>query len=253
MSERADSRTAGSGATRMGASAGSVGPLFARIVSTLGASVSFDRAELALIESPEAIRVFEMDVAGTGEATESLEPKQRYPDAFWSVTPASPLLVRDDKTAGSRLVLSVRSERRPLGLLVLSSGSADAFEAAKTAALAPIVDLMAITLERERLWSLEERRQQRRAKLAALLPKIAEALDVRQVFLSLSGVIQEIVPHDILAFALLSPDRGGVKVQAATHAGLLDLPEYRFSTEEEALDTNWRFLLAQDLSLVREG
>ncbi|MBX7183764.1 MAG: sigma 54-interacting transcriptional regulator, partial [Vicinamibacteria bacterium] len=42
-------------------------------------------------------------------------------------------------------------------------------------------------------------------------------------------------------------------VQAATHAGLLDLPEYRFSTEEEALDTNWRFLLAQDLSLVREG
>ena len=48
-------------------------------------------------------------------------------------------------------------------------------------------------------------------------------------------------------------DRGGVRVQAATHDGLLELPEYRFSSPEEALDANWKFLLANDLTPVEEG
>ncbi|MGE0455055.1 MAG: sigma 54-interacting transcriptional regulator [Vicinamibacteria bacterium] len=97
-------------------------------------------------------------------------------------------------------------------------------------------------------------RQARHAKLEALLlPALAEALDVRQVFLGLAAAIQEIVPHDILAFALLSPDRGGVRVQAATHAGVRELPEYRFSNEQEALDANWHYLLAYDLTPAGEG
>ncbi|HKV11067.1 MAG TPA: sigma 54-interacting transcriptional regulator [Thermoanaerobaculia bacterium] len=116
-----------------------------------------------------------------------------------------------------------------------------------------VADLLAVAAEHERLWALERERQGRREKLEALLPMIAQALDIRQVFLSLSEVIREIVPHDILAFALLSPDRGGVRVQAATLAGLHEMPEYRFSNEEEALDANWKYLLAHDMSLIEEG
>ncbi len=104
----------------------------------------------------------------------------------------------------------------------------------------------------ERLWTLEQARQRRREKLEALLPAIAEALDVRQVFLGLAGLIQEIVPHDVLAFSLLSPDRGGVRVQAATHEGMREMPEYRFSNQTEALDTNWKYLVAHDLEPVGE-
>jgi two-component system NtrC family response regulator len=111
-----------------------------------------------------------------------------------------------------------------------------------------VAELQAVAEEHERLWGLAQERQRRREKLEALLPAIAEALDIRQVFLGMSAVIQEIVPHDILAFALLSPDRGGVRVQAATHAGLREMPEYRFSNEEEALDASWKYLLAYDLS-----
>lgn len=116
-----------------------------------------------------------------------------------------------------------------------------------------VADLLAVATEHERLWASEQARQRRREKLEGLLPKIAEALDVRQVFLSLSPIIQEIVPHDVLAFALLSPDRGGVRVQAATHAGLHEMPEYRFTNEEEMLDANWKYLLAMDLELIGEG
>src|SRR5262245_39194639 len=83
-----------------------------------------------------------------------------------------------------------------------------------------LAELQAAALEHERRFELERQRQRRREKLEALLPTIAEALDVRQVFLGLSAVIQEIVPHDVLAFSLLTPDRSGVKIQAATHEGM---------------------------------
>jgi two-component system NtrC family response regulator len=116
-----------------------------------------------------------------------------------------------------------------------------------------VAELQAVAAEHERLWGLEQERQRHREKLEALLPAIAEALDIRQVFLGMSSVIQEVVPHDILAFALLSPDRGGVRVQAATHAGLREMPEYRFSNEQEALDASWKYLLAYDLSPAGEG
>src|SRR5262245_5936223 len=85
-------------------------------------------------------------------------------------------------------------------------------------------ELVATAIEHERLLEIERRRLSRREQLEALLPAIAGALDVRTVFLDLAAVIQRIVPHDVLAFARLSDDRGGVKVQAATHHGLLDLP-----------------------------
>ncbi len=107
--------------------------------------------------------------------------------------------------------------------------------------------MAAVATEYERLRRFEHRRQLRREKLEALLPALAEALDIRQVFLGLSAVIQEVVPHDVLAFSLLSPDRGGVRLQLATHEGLREMPEYRFSNTTEALDTNWNYLLAYDL------
>ena len=104
-----------------------------------------------------------------------------------------------------------------------------------------------IAAEHGRLWELERRRQERREKLEALLPALAEALDIRQVFLGLSAVIQQVVSQDVLAFSLLTADRGGVRLQLATHEGLREMPEYRFSNATEALDTNWNYLLAYDL------
>ncbi len=141
----------------------------------------------------------------------------------------------------------------PFGDLFLSAVSALRSALPSEQAELAVAELQAAAAEHERLWTIERARQRRREKLEALLPAIAEALDVRQVFLGMSAVIQEIVPHDVLAFALLTPDRGGVRVQAATHAGLRELPEYRFSSEEEALDANWKYLLAYDLEPIEEG
>jgi len=90
--------------------------------------------------------------------------------------------------------------------------------------------------------------------MEALLPAIAQAADIRKDFVAMSAAIREIIAHDVLAFALLTPDRGGVRVQAVTSQGsILELPEYRFSREEETPDANWRFLLAYDIEPIDES
>jgi transcriptional regulator with GAF, ATPase, and Fis domain len=98
-----------------------------------------------------------------------------------------------------------------------------------------------------------ERFHVRREQLEALLPKIADSLDVRKIFLELSNMVQDVIPHEIMAFSLLSPDRGGVFIQAATQAGLVEMPEYRYTSEDEKLDSNWKFLIARDLTPIAEG
>ena len=112
---------------------------------------------------------------------------------------------------------------------------------------------LAAAAEQERLAATETRRQARFAKLEELLPRLGEALDVRQVFLASAALLREIVPNDVVAFSRISPDRGGVRVQAATVDGLHEMPEYRFSNEIEALDSNWKYLVAQDLEPVGEN
>jgi len=139
-------------------------------------------------------------------------------------------------------------ETAPLGDLIARLTASLGPAAVAGAAPAALEELRAIAAEHERRWALERTRHSRRERLEALLPMIASALDVRKVFLEMSAVVKEVVPHDVLAFALLSPDRGGVRVQAATHAGLTEMPEYRFSNEEEALDASWKYLLAYDLT-----
>ncbi|GMU64522.1 MAG: hypothetical protein AMXMBFR36_07960 [Acidobacteriota bacterium] len=115
---------------------------------------------------------------------------------------------------------------------------------------AAVAAMFASAAERDRLSGLEARRQRRFAELEKLLPQLASALDPRQVFLGCAPLVRAIVAHDILAFSWISPDRGGVRVQAATAEGLHEMPEYRFTTEIERLDSNWDYLVAHDLEPV---
>ncbi len=235
-------------------------PLFLRVLAAL--PLPFETAELALLEDPETVRVL-----GSVSEDEHYAERAHYSGKLWPIVDGAPrflaageldaacaadLRLRD---AGVRslAVVPLRAENRAVGVLLLLSSKDGAFDPGQAALLAPIADFLAIAAERERLWAFEQARQRRHAKLEALLPAIAESLDIRKVFASLSGVIQEVVPHDVMAFALITPDRGGVRMQAATLRGILELPEYRFSNEEEALDSNWKYLLAYDLTPVDEA
>ena len=93
----------------------------------------------------------------------------------------------------------------------------------------------------------------RRDRLEALLPAIAGALDVRVVFPRMSAVIQDVIPHDTLSLALLTPDRQGVRIHASINFEVSDLAEYRFSSEHEAIGSGWQYFLAYDMTFPREG
>ena len=111
----------------------------------------------------------------------------------------------------------------------------------------------AIVAEYERLLALEQDRRRKREKLEALLQTIADALDIRVVFTRMSAQIQGVIPHVTASLALLTPDRGGVKIHVASNYEVGDLPEYRFTTEGEAIRSGWRAFITYDSTVVEEG
>jgi Nif-specific regulatory protein len=113
--------------------------------------------------------------------------------------------------------------------------------------------LLELTEERDRLWALEQERRRRLDKLELLIPAIAEALDVREVFPRLSALIQDVVPHVTVSLALVTPDGGGVRIHVASNYDVGELPEYRFTSESERIQPNWRSFVAYDCSVVEEG
>jgi transcriptional regulator with GAF, ATPase, and Fis domain len=99
----------------------------------------------------------------------------------------------------------------------------------------------------------ERDRRRRHDQLEALLPAIAGALDVRVVLPRMSAVIQDVIPHDTLALALLTPDRLGVTIHATANFEVSALEEYRFSSEQETIRSDWRYFLAHDLTVLGDG
>jgi len=240
--------------------------LFERSMAALERSLDLTLAELVLADGGEAVHVFTRgrNVAGTiashakrsdysGAVWDSAGGDARVHDPRGVLDPERPADRRLLESGGHALVLvRLEGSGAPPGLLVLMGATDRGFDDSH-GLIAPVAEFIGVAADRERLWSVEQTRHQRRVRLESMLPKIAESLDVRQVFAELSGLIQEVIPHDVLAFALLLPDRSGVRVQASTARGVMELPEYRFSNEEEKLDSNWNFLLAYDLEPVDDS
>src|SRR5262245_56996145 len=244
-----------------------LGDMFARTVTALGRPLALDHAELVLLDDTGSARVLTLR-GGEAEPLETTITVPDYSERLWPAEHSGPRVIADAAAGldgahagdqrlldgGARVlaVIPLAPEGRRAGVLILASRDAAGLAEAHLPTLVTAGEFLVIAHERERLWTTQQVRHRRRVRLEGMLPKIAESLDVRKVFVELSGVIREVIPHDVLAFALLNADRSGVRVQAATHMGVMDLPEYKFSSPEEALDSNWRFLLAYDLAPVDE-
>jgi transcriptional regulator with GAF, ATPase, and Fis domain len=110
-----------------------------------------------------------------------------------------------------------------------------------------------VAAEYGRLLALERERRRKRDQLEALLPAIADALDVRVVFSRMSALIQDVIPHVTVSLALLTPDRRGLKIHVASNYDVGALPEYRFTAKDETIGSNWRSFIAYDCTVVEEG
>lgn len=243
-----------------------ISELFSHLVTIFEKTQPISLALLVLCEDVDTALLIDR---GSESIKTSRSPRNRLSQSLFESAVQPPRILDLDESALDRqfeidrrlhevgaktaIVTALFEEGQYCGALILASQKQAAFERSISPAVAALAEVLTVAATRERLWAKELTRHQRRVRLEAMLPMIAESLDVRKVFVTLSGLIKEVIPHDVLAFALLLPDRSGVRIQAATHMGVLELPEYRFSNPEEALDSNWRFLLAYDLQPIDEN
>jgi transcriptional regulator with GAF, ATPase, and Fis domain len=242
---------------------------FAGVASGARSIVTFERMGISLLEDADTVKVHLLTGDGSDQFSEHVLARTHYSDRLWPPVGGPPVCIGDSASeldlsypidrrivdAGRRSVLaiSLETQRRQLGVLWFDSHRTEAFEPGDAAALGHLADLLAAAVAHDRLWTLEQARRIKRDKLEALLPTIASALDVRTVLSQLSDPIQGVIPHVTFSLALLTPDRLGVKVHVASNYDVGDLPEYRFTAENETISTRWRSLVAHDCAVVEEG
>ena len=242
--------------------------VFTNVVSAARPILPFERMGISLLEPDDAVRVFLMAGEGATEFSEHVRSRRQFSDTLWP-TRGTPICIRNcareldpayeidrrivEIGRQSVLAVSLDSQGRQLGALWFDSGEAGAFDDAHAAAIEPVADLLALAVEHDRLWTLEQERRRKRDCLHTLLPTIAAALDIRAVFPRMSTQLQEVIPHVTMALVLLTPDRLGVKVHVASNYAVTDLPEYRFTAESEAITAGWRSFVGYDSRVVSDG
>lgn len=243
--------------------------VLANVAAATRPLVPFERMGIALLEDGDTVRSFLMVGDGADELSEHVRSRAQCSDKLWPRLGSPPICIRDsaqeldttydidrrlvDDGRHSVLIVSLEIEERQLGVLWFDAREPGAFDKAHALGLEPVADLLALAIEHERLWTLEQDRRRKRDRLQTLLPTIADALDIRTVFPRMSAVLQDVIPHVTTSLVLLTPDGGGVKVHVASNYEIENLPEYRFTAKGETIGPNWRSFVAYDCHVVSDG
>ena len=99
----------------------------------------------------------------------------------------------------------------------------------------------------ESLVATERERRRRTELLRPLLPTLAQALDVREVFRQISLVAREVIPHDLLELGLLSEDHARARVFAVSEGDTIQSSQVEFALPEAI-----RLSILTDYSIIRD-
>ena len=212
--------------------------VFARVAEAAHRALTFDRMGVLLLEGADGLRHYAVaarDTDGPGDREGRLRPRDDCSPRFWEEfvvdridtgRELDPVFPRDKEIldSGIRSIIrgALRSGTRTLGILAFYSRQAQAFTNEDEPLVAALADLVAAALEHERLWTIERQRGRRAQALDALLPTLARALDVREVFKQVSEITQGVIPHDMLVLSLLRPDGTSVGTHALVPGGRLE-------------------------------
>jgi transcriptional regulator with GAF, ATPase, and Fis domain len=212
--------------------------VFARVAEVARSAVPFDQIAVLRLEAGEAVRFYGVAVSADGrpgEMTDRVLRRSDYSPRFWrefvvdridlerELDPAFPR-DREIRASGLRSMIRarLRSGGRTLGVLAFCAAAPQAFTSDHDPVVQALADLVAAALEHERLWTIERERVRRAMALEGLLPTLAGALDVRQVFRQVSQTTKDVIPHDLLVLSLLRPDGTSVATQALLPGGEIE-------------------------------
>ena len=215
--------------------------VFARVAEAALGALAFDRMSVLLLEGENAQRHHAVAVTASGGASDErgrLRPRddcsprcrrEFVVDRIDTARELDPTYPHDREllSSGIRSIIrgALRRSGRTLGVLAFYSREPGAFTNEQEPLVATFADLVAAAVEHERLWRIEREHSRRAQALEALLPTLARALDVRQVFKQVSEITQSGIAHDLLVLSLLRPDGTSVGTQALLPGGELeDLP-----------------------------
>ena len=116
----------------------------------------------------------------------------------------------------SAIAIPIQRGERLDAILSVGSKRKGAYTAEHEAAMRLIADLVGLALEHERLWTLDLARRRRLDAVDALVPTLAQALDVREIFNQVSAVVKPLLRHDRLLLTSLSPDAKTVSIDAVS-------------------------------------
>ena len=123
----------------------------------------------------------------------------------------------------SAIAIPIQRGDRLDAILAVGSKKKQAYGDQHETALRLVADLVGLALEHERLWSLDVARRKRLDNVDSLLPTLAQALDVREVFNQVSAVVKPVLRHDRLVLTSLSPDQRTVTIDAVSGEAVPEL------------------------------
>jgi Nif-specific regulatory protein len=204
--------------------------VFARVAEAAAAILPLDGMAVIRVESSGALAIYSL--APSAKAAPDPPKTIRLEDFSPRIRPLASGVKRVDDVAAlldpgfavdrhlledgvrSALFAPLRRGEALGGLVAVMSRRPASFQAAHEAALLSIAELLSLALEHERLWSLDATRRRRLDKVDALLPMLAQVLDVRAIFNQVSEVLKGVLAHDRLMLASLSADRSIVTIDA---------------------------------------
>ncbi|HEU4366359.1 MAG TPA: sigma 54-interacting transcriptional regulator [Candidatus Krumholzibacteria bacterium] len=115
-------------------------------------------------------------------------------------------------------------------------------------ALRPIAALLGSAVEHWRMWDAERQRRERLDRLEIALGTLAESLDVREVFESLSQAIRTILPHDLVYLGGLDHRANAIYTIAVAGEADIEPPSKPFAlTDQEAQRRELDFDIMHDI------
>jgi transcriptional regulator with GAF, ATPase, and Fis domain len=219
-----------------------LGDVFAEVARATAEVVPFDWMGVANVEADDAqalrLRSFTAATGAQAEVSRSMllhdfspafRPSRRGATRFDDLTrvldPSFPIdrhLLASAKR--SMLYVTLWRGERLTGFVSLSSSRAHAFTAEHEGPLASIADLVGLALEHERLSRLDAERRRRLDAVDALLPMMANVLDVREIFNQVSDVVKPVLPHDRLVLKSFNADRTEISIDAVSGEPIAPLP-----------------------------
>ncbi len=121
------------------------------------------------------------------------------------------------------------------------------FTDAELAALGTIAARVAALSREPEPEAVRESRLARVDALSAMLPTLAGALDIRDVFGQLSAIAQQVIPHHSSLVGLLEHDFRRVRIHALSMPAGVFVPEYVDNPYPVGLNDGWLYVIHRDL------